>query len=633
MLNSFSLSNFKAFGSEQNIPLRPITLVFGANSAGKSSVLHSLLLARHALDTGEWDVNHPRIAGDSVDLGGFSNYLHKKEMNPVGAMSFSLAKTLDQKSHKLSRLLSYAKEIRLTLNIAAIGGAKASLRDCCVEVDNERLFLLAPKSDGKLGINVWEASHALSEKMLAPSVQESSLPGDVAQYRTIALEEMIALQQSANLDASGFLPTNIRFGDSARDLSDADPLGRLRLHVRRLFSETVRDILADLYRLFANDLRSLEYLGPLRSYPSRHLLDNETTDPNWHSGGGFAWQVVQDNNEVRTKVNSWLASSSLKTPYRLEVDRLIHETAIRQSLPELLRKRILGFAEAQASREWERKESLFKETQLYELLSDNEAIANFLQSQPVLLDGIAQCKLDMLKGDHLLASQEPDYHRDYDLAKAREETLEDVRFGTFPQWEYDEIIRCFVQSDENFRVAIDELIGGGADSLSFIPGLMKSDTSLRSELRLIDQRTSTAVTHRDVGIGISQVLPVLVLAHASKNKLIAIEQPEIHLHPALQAELGDLFVESSLGENGNCFILETHSEHLILRLLRRVRETTEDELEAGKRPLRPSDLCVLFVEPTEGGGSRVLELPVTPDGDFGVPWPGGFFAERTREMF
>ena len=115
------------------------------------------------------------------------------------------------------------------------------------------------------------------------------------------------------------------------------------------------------------------------------------------------------------------------------------------------------------------------------------------------------------------------------------------------------------------------------------------------ELVLLDKRTKTEVSHRDVGIGVSQVLPVLVMAYASSNRIIAIEQPEIHLHPALQAELGDVFIESALGENKNTFIIETHSEHLILRIMRRMRETAEGELKEGSK-VPPNDVCILYVD-------------------------------------
>ena len=71
-----------------------------------------------------------------------------------------------------------------------------------------------------------------------------------------------------------------------------------------------------------------------------------------------------------------------------------------------------------------------------------------------------------------------------------------------------------------------------------------------------------------------------------------------------------------LGRTRTHSFLETHSEHLILRILRRVRETTEGKLPAGSTPVRPEDVSVVFVEPT-AKGSVVRDLPVTPDGDFG----------------
>ena len=149
---------------------------------------------------------------------------------------------------------------------------------------------------------------------------------------------------------------------------------------------------------------------------------------------------------------------------------------------------------------------------------------------------------------------------------------------------------------------------------------------------MVDKRTNTTVTHRDVGIGISQVLPVLVSAYASRKKIIAMEQPEIHLHPALQAELADVFIESAIGKNQNTFILETHSEHLILRILRRIRETAEQELEEGATPITPDQVAVLYVQPSEKG-SEVIHIPVNEEGEFERPWPQGFFAERAKELF
>ena len=72
MLTQLRLGNFKAFGPTQTIPIKPITLIFGPNSAGKSSIIHSLLLAHQAaVVDGNLDVRCPKLAGNSVDLGGF----------------------------------------------------------------------------------------------------------------------------------------------------------------------------------------------------------------------------------------------------------------------------------------------------------------------------------------------------------------------------------------------------------------------------------------------------------------------------------------------------------------------------------------------------------------------------------
>jgi len=79
-MNNFQIGNFKAFSDPQTVPLKPITIIFGPNSSGKSSVIHSLLLARHGIDTQSLEAVHPSIAGDSVDLGGFRQYIHRRNV-------------------------------------------------------------------------------------------------------------------------------------------------------------------------------------------------------------------------------------------------------------------------------------------------------------------------------------------------------------------------------------------------------------------------------------------------------------------------------------------------------------------------------------------------------------------------
>lgn len=128
----------------------------------------------------------------------------------------------------------------------------------------------------------------------------------------------------------------------------------------------------------------------------------------------------------------------------------------------------------------------------------------------------------------------------------------------------------------------------------------------------------------DVGFGVSQVLPLIVQAVlAEPNSTTIIEQPELHLHPAAQVELMDLFIQISQTENRR-FILETHSELLILRLLKRMR--------AGKVP--PDQVSVMFIERERNEiASEVNTIEVDEEGRLITPWPHGFFEEGYQERF
>ncbi|MCW3052671.1 MAG: hypothetical protein JWN14_1841, partial [Chthonomonadales bacterium] len=79
MLTGLRLGNFKAFGEMQHIPIKPLTLIFGANSSGKSSIIQGFLLACHANETGNFDVYQTRLGGEAVNLGGFRQFVHRRD--------------------------------------------------------------------------------------------------------------------------------------------------------------------------------------------------------------------------------------------------------------------------------------------------------------------------------------------------------------------------------------------------------------------------------------------------------------------------------------------------------------------------------------------------------------------------
>ena len=142
---------------------------------------------------------------------------------------------------------------------------------------------------------------------------------------------------------------------------------------------------------------------------------------------------------------------------------------------------------------------------------------------------------------------------------------------------------------------------------------------------LTDSRTGLGVTPQDVGFGISQLLPVVVQMIVGNRKTVCVEQPEIHIHPRLQAEIGDLLIEAAGPSRSNQVIVETHSEHLMLRLQRRLREGTYDWL-------KPRHIAVLYVDRDQAGATSVQRLRLDEQGFFEDPWPAGFFPERLYEV-
>jgi predicted ATPase len=134
----------------------------------------------------------------------------------------------------------------------------------------------------------------------------------------------------------------------------------------------------------------------------------------------------------------------------------------------------------------------------------------------------------------------------------------------------------------------------------------------------IDRGTRREVNLAAMGSGVSQIVPVVVQTVLTPSGgCLVVEQPEIHLHPAAQATLADLFVENLT--HGRQYIIETHSEHLLLRLRRRIAD----------RSVKPESVRVLAVE-RKDGWTVINQLELSQNGHF-KEWPAGFFDEGYQE--
>lgn len=130
---------------------------------------------------------------------------------------------------------------------------------------------------------------------------------------------------------------------------------------------------------------------------------------------------------------------------------------------------------------------------------------------------------------------------------------------------------------------------------------------------MLKDKRGLEVSLKDTGFGISQLLPVLIQGFScAKGTILILEQPEIHLHPKAQAELGDMLI--AVAKRGVKLLIETHSEHLLLRLQRRIAESTLNNTQN----INPEDVALYFIENIENH-SKVHEVKVNEKGEFVEP--------------
>lgn len=530
MITSFSIGNFKAFAEKQSIPLKPITLIYGANSSGKSSIIHSLMFAQHAQSTGDFDLYNSSKGGDSIDFGGFQQITHKHDLSNIIELSFNVS---PDKGRGLSSSVGISIGIPTDDNGKRLSRSIPEALRFDIMQGDKVVLKISKRKDDLYGIDYINPNFQKN-----PISHQITINGQPINFKTTE-DDLIAVTKECRLKQHGILPRPI---DTATQLlqkiysvqkvpTKKSELTALTLNAANfaLFNQ-VASIMQPIESEISRFLNTICYLGPLRSYPPRHLVFSKYNDPNWYAGGGYAWDIIRKQQHVRDKINYWLENPNrLQTPYKLILHDLVSVSQLESAL-------------------------------YHELVS--------------------------------LISTE-----NYDNGNHQTMVIHDV------------------------EVLAKQLMDN----------ILRSNIDVSHELVMIDQRSGTYVSHRDIGVGVSQVLPVLGYSYAYKNTLISIEQPELHLHPAIQADLGDVFIESALGDNKNRMLIETHSEHILMRIMRRIRETNTVGSKNVQFPVTNEDVLVLFVQPV-GDRSIVRELKLNSNGEFLKPWPKGFFSEFIQDI-
>jgi predicted ATPase len=143
--------------------------------------------------------------------------------------------------------------------------------------------------------------------------------------------------------------------------------------------------------------------------------------------------------------------------------------------------------------------------------------------------------------------------------------------------------------------------------------------SNRWQAHVRTQREGSDVLLTDVGFGVSQVLPVVtLLQYVPEGSTVILEQPEIHLHPLAQAGLADVLIQAATTRRVQV-VIESHSEHLLLRLQRRIAENK----------ISANDVKLYFCE-TPRGVSTLTQLELDLLGNISN-WPKNFMGDAFGE--
>ncbi len=614
-LSRLEIENFKSIGAKQVIDIKPITLLFGPNSVGKSTIIQAIYYLYQVLD-GNSDLSDKSKLGN-IDLGGFPSIVHKQDISknvrikatldwstgdtsdyfPLNDRNDYLYKEIGIEPIPINYLLgnkltqgniiemSVGVEIKYlsgetVVNRLEIDINRERLITRCLPKEPDRFHFLLPES---ISLEINYKHHMLKrlDKIFLMEV-ESSRPSDPSNVVSVDIK-------------------NKKWNNPSKELQDWEN------DVIKIFNDYFKEnntsypLMQEIYEVLG-----IEEEGDFIKIPSRKLgikLNKKDWLPDMS-------QVFDNFRSYRLK-DDHRDDLDLSTPFNISKKSSIHEKRFEQ-LRAVIKELLINPITAM--------HGYLESTQYVGPMRDIPK-RNYISKSKSKLNKLNENPWTSLNVWETFCS-DSQHNRQYNLDNVNHWLLNEFNTG------YNIEIQRFIDISQN---DISQFIKIDSEENQNLKGLEHYPRVFGFKLRDINK--DILVDTVDVGYGISQLIPVILAAIDENVCVVAIEQPELHLHPAHQVVLGDLFIEGM--EIKPCFspiILETHSEHLILRLLRRIRETTNNELPTDTPKLRADQISVIYTNSTESG-IQLKHIPISKEGDFIDKWPSGFFEERAEELF
>lgn len=610
MLSRWGIWNFKSIGTGVELKFRKITLLVGANSSGKSSIVQTVLLLKQTFQYGQRGTA-VLLNGPLVRLGNFDDVRNAQNRQ----RSFSLLFDLTVNEELLRQLANRPKSGGL-LSISSapqIKRIEASFQVGVGSKTKDELQLQQPF----LRNSVLTVDHTTGKKEMRSEIEVRRARPTPPEQRTY----------SSIRKGKGQKLTDLRVSRISRDLKEELSQARPRFMDHGAYSRFF--LPESIFVSYDAKLKAASEIAEYLSSPHNWL----TTVPTLTESLFFqtAKHVVLD--WLRDRIGSEVYEEAVESIDLKQLSEAI-EPVVRELHPQQPRSPVfrgLLVAPTPSSSQIERLQDL--RSRLYRsIISLPEEYADFDVVSPRALAQASQDLEDYFKfGVRYLGPIRDAPKPLYPLEPLSDPT--DVGYsGEHTAAVYDlnksRVIRYVrppregVSTEPAIHTAtLHEAAVDWLSHMGVVSGINATDRGKFG--RELQVQTPGLTKYHDltnVGVGVSQVLPIVVMALlAGQGSLLVFEQPELHLHPKVQARLADFFIAMTAMDK-QCLV-ETHSEYLIYRLRRRIAEAEGDSQD---------DLVALYFVERVAGETRIRPVGINRFGAL-AEWPKDFFDQSQDE--